>query len=60
MASDAGPGVEGHEAEGLGGRGIDCLPYVDAKFGGEDGQFVDQGNVDVPKGIFEELRSSAS
>ena len=45
MTSEARPGVEGLEAEGFGGRGVDDLPDVDAHPVEQDLQFVDHCDV---------------
>ena len=50
-----GPGREAHEAERLGGGGVDRLPDVDAEVVGEHRQLVDQRDVDVPEGVLEQL-----
>ncbi len=55
VAADARPGGEAHEPEGLGGGRVDGLPHVDAQVGGEHGQLVDQGDVDVPEGVLQQL-----
>ena len=55
VAAQAGPGPEGHEAEGLGGRCFDGLPDVDAHAVGEDGHLVDEGDVHGPEGVLDDL-----
>ena len=55
VAADAGTGREAHVAEGLGGGGVDGLPDVDAEVGGEHGQLVDEGDVDVAEGVLQQL-----
>ena len=47
--------MEGHEAERLGGRGIDCLPHVDTELATEHRQLVHQRDVHVPEGVLDEL-----
>ena len=55
MAAEAGAGVEGLEAEGLGAGGGDDLPDVDAHGGEDDFHFVDQGDVDGAVDVFQQL-----
>jgi hypothetical protein len=55
VATDPGAGGEGHEAERLGGGGVDGGPDVDPEIGGEHRELVDEGDVDVPEGVLEEL-----
>ncbi len=55
MAPDAGPWVEGHEAERLGFRCVDHIPEVNTQFSRVDGDFVDECDVDMAKGVFEEF-----
>src|SRR5437868_7105517 len=45
VAADAGAGLEGHEAEGLGRRGIDDLPDGEPEPPAHDGQLVHEGDV---------------
>jgi hypothetical protein len=56
VAPDTWPGREPEVAERLGGGGVDRLPHVDPEIVGEHGQLVDEGDVDVAEGVFEELR----
>ena len=55
VAADARAGGEPHEAERLGRRRVDGLPDVDAEVVGEHRDLVDQGDVDVPEGVLEQL-----
>ena len=56
MAADAGPGREPHEPERLRGRRVDDLPDVEAHPLAEQGELVDEGDVDVAEDVLEELR----
>ena len=56
VAAPARPRVEGLEPERLGGRGVDDLPHVHAEAVAEDGDLVDQGDVDVAVGVLQQLR----
>ena len=56
MAADAGAGVEGHEAEGLGGGRPDDLPRVDAEVVAEPRHLVGHPDVDGPERVLQELR----
>src|SRR5208283_2228841 len=47
--------VERHEAEGLGGGGIDHFPDVHAHAQAEHLELVDEGDVDAAKDIFQEF-----
>ena len=53
VAAEAG--VERHESERLGFRCIDDFPDVDSHGAVHCLEFVDQGDVDAPKSVFEEL-----
>ena len=55
VAPQAGAGIEGLEAVGLGLGGVDDLPDVDAHTVAENGQLVDQADVDVAVGVFQNL-----
>lgn len=55
VSADAGTGCEGQEAEGFGGGGVDGRPDVDVQGVGEHRQFVDEGDVDVPEGVLQQL-----
>ncbi len=55
VTADAWSGVEGHEPEGFGFGGVDDVPEVDAELAGVDGEFVDEGDVDVAEGVLEEF-----
>lgn len=55
VATDAGAGGEAHEAERLGGGGVHRFPDIDAQLPCVDGEFVDQGDVDVPEGVLDQL-----
>ena len=50
-----GPGRELHEAVGLGGRRLDHLPHVDAQLVAHDRHLVDQGDIDRPEGVLQQL-----
>ena len=50
-----GPGIEGLEAEGLGLGSLDDLPDVDPHAIEDDLQLVDQGDVDGPIRVLEDL-----
>ncbi len=52
---DPGARPERHEPEGLGGRGVDDLPDVEAHPLAEQRQLVDQRDVDVAEDVLEEL-----
>src|SRR5439155_25082688 len=56
MTADTGPGGERHEAERLGGGGLDRRPDINAQIGSEHRELVDQRDVDVAKGVLQELR----
>jgi hypothetical protein len=55
VAAQAGAGVEGLEAEGLGFGGVDDFVDVDAHLHAELLEFVDQGDVDAAVYVLEEL-----
>ena len=55
VPAQAGAGVERLEAEGLGAGGGDHLPDVDAHGGEHDFHFVDQGDVDGPVNVLQQL-----
>ena len=55
MAAESGARIERHEAEGLGGRGVDHFPDVHAHAQAEHFQFVDQRDVDAAEDIFQQL-----
>ena len=55
VAAETRAGVEGHEAEGLGGGGVDDFPDVDAHAQAEHFQLVDQRDVDAAEDVFEQL-----
>ena len=44
-----------HETKWFGAGRVDWLPNVDPQLIGEHREFIDQCNVDVPKGVFEQL-----
>ena len=50
-----GPGIEGLKAERLGLGGLDHFPNIDAHPVVQDLQLVDQGNVDRPVCVLEDL-----
>ncbi len=55
VTAEAGAGIERHEAERLGGRGVDDFPDVDAHAQAEHFQLVDQRDVDAAEDVFEQL-----
>src|SRR5206468_2767139 len=55
VSPEARPGVKGLKAERLGLRRGDYLPDVDAHRVEDDFQLVDQGDVDRPIGVLEDL-----
>ena len=55
VAAHAGAGVEAHEAVGLGGRGVDDLPDVDAHPVAEHRQLVDERDVHRAEDVLEQL-----
>ena len=55
VAADARPRREAHEAERLGRRGVDDLPHVEAHPLAEEGELVDERDVDVAEHVLEEL-----
>ena len=55
VAAEAGAGIKGHEAEGLGGGGVDDFPDIDIHAQAEHFQLVDQRDVDAAENIFEQL-----
>ena len=55
MTAHTGPGLEAHEAVGLGRRGVDHLPHVDAHPVRQHRQLVDQRDVDRAKDVLEQL-----
>ena len=56
VAADAGARREAHEPERLGRRGVDDLPDVEAHPLAQQGELVDEGDVDVAEDVLEELR----
>ena len=50
-----GPGLKAHEPVGLGRRGVDDLPDVDAHALGEDRELVDERDVDRAEDVLEQL-----
>ena len=50
-----GPGLEAHEAVGLGRGGVDHLPDVDPHAVGQDRQLVDQRDVDRAEDVLQQL-----
>ena len=57
VAAEAGAGVEGLEAEGFGGGGLNHFPDVDAHGGEDHFHFVDEGDVDGAVDVFQQLGS---
>ncbi len=55
VAAEARAGIKRHEAERLGGGGIDDFPHIDIHARRHDGEFVDEADVDHAEGIFEQL-----
>ena len=55
VAADARAGSEFHEAERLGGRGVDHFPHVHAQLVADDGHFVDQADVHAAEGVLQQL-----
>ena len=55
VAAEAGAGIEGLEAEGLGFGGVDDFVDVDAHAHAELLELVDQGDVDAAVDVFEQL-----
>ena len=58
-ASDAGAGLEAHEAVGSGRGGVDDLRDVDADPVGEDGELIDEHDVDRAEDALQQLAISA-
>ena len=56
MPAETGAGVEGHVAEGLGLRGVDDLPHVNAHRGVNLLQLVHQRDVHATEDVFQKLR----
>ena len=56
MPADARPRVEGHEAEGLGGGGVDDLLGADLEALAHQGELVGERDVHVPEDVLVELR----
>ena len=55
MSAQAGPRIEGHEAERLGLRGVDDLPDVDIEVAAHQRQLVDEPDVDRAERILQQL-----
>ena len=55
VAAQAGAGIKRHEAERLGGRGVDHFPHVDAHAVAHQRDFVHQADVDHAERVFEQL-----
>jgi hypothetical protein len=55
VAAEARARVEGHEAERLGGGGLDDLPDVDVELRAHQRQLVHEADVHRPEGVLEEL-----
>lgn len=55
MTAQPRAGVEGHEAEGFGGGAVDRFPDIDVHLVGQHLQLVDQGDVDAPERVLEDL-----
>jgi hypothetical protein len=55
VATPSRAGIEAHEAEGLGGGGVEDLPDVDAHSVEDDLELVDQGDVDGAEDVLQEL-----
>ena len=55
MAAEAGTGIEGLKAEGLGFGGVDDFVDVDAHLHAELLELIDQGDVDAAIDVFKEL-----
>ena len=60
MSSQSWSWVERHKAEGLAGGCLDNLPDIEFKFIRDDGDFVDQADVDRSEGILEKVTISAA
>ena len=56
MAAQTWPGGEFHKTEGLGSRGVNHFPDVNAKTVAHHGHFVDQADINHAEGVFEQLR----
>jgi hypothetical protein len=54
VPAHAGPGVEAHEAVGLGGCRVDDIPDVDTHAVGEHRQLVYEGDVDRAEDVLEQ------
>ena len=50
-----GPGREAHEPERLGRRRVDDLPDVEVHPLAQQGELVDEGDVDVAEDVLEQL-----
>ena len=55
VTADARAGVERHETVGLGSRGVDHLPGVDAHPLEDEGHLVDESNIDVSEDVLDHL-----
>ena len=55
VAAQTRTGIKRHEAERLGGGGVDDFPDVDVHARSQKFEFVDEGDVDAAKNIFEQL-----
>ena len=55
VTAQTGTGIEGGEAEGLGLGGFDDLPEVDVHAVAQDGELIDEADVDVAVGVLENL-----
>ena len=55
VAAYARPRRERHEPERLGRCGVDRLPDVNAQIVGEHRELVNQGDVDMPEGVLDDL-----
>src|SRR5581483_11418207 len=55
VSAHPGAGLEGHEAVGFGGGGVDDFPDVDAHPVTQDRELVDQGDVDRAKDVLQQF-----
>src|SRR4029077_6293131 len=52
VTAEAWAWIKGHEAEGLGGGGVDHLPQIHAHAEAEEFKFVDESDVDAAEDVF--------
>ena len=55
QSAQSRPRIEGHEAEGLGLRGVDDIPDVNPEVAAHERQLVDEPDVDGAEGVLQQL-----